>query len=103
MYACLDSAELSQKKLSEWNPMERDYLAQRNNYEIDDEAAGLALHGYGESVHAYSNRCELVHSQRVTIDLVASTSLRQAVFGENCVRIYTSRRVSSICVCCCFC
>ena len=49
-FVCIDSAELSQKKLSEWNPMERDYLAQRNNYGIDNEAAGLALHGYGECV-----------------------------------------------------
>ena len=49
----IDSMDVSHKKLSEWNPMERDYLALRNNYDIDDEAAGLALHGYGEH-HLFS-------------------------------------------------
>lgn len=31
-----------------WNPMESEYLAQRNTYSIDDEDAGLALHGYSK-------------------------------------------------------
>lgn len=44
------SEEPKQKELNVWNPMENDFLAQRNIYKIDDEDVGLALHGYSKYV-----------------------------------------------------
>lgn len=34
------------QQLQKWNPMESDFLAERNNYKIDDEDTVSALHGY---------------------------------------------------------
>lgn len=34
--------------LQHWNPMEDDYLSNRNIYKVNDEEAGLALEGYGK-------------------------------------------------------
>ena len=36
------------QRLQKWNPMESDFLAERNNYKIDDEDTVSALHGYSK-------------------------------------------------------
>lgn len=38
----------AQLSLKCWNPMESDFLAERNIYKIDDEDANLALQGYSK-------------------------------------------------------
>ena len=32
-----------------WNPMEADFLSRRNLYEVNDEDAGIAFDGFGET------------------------------------------------------
>jgi len=45
-------------ELNRWNPMEADYLSSRNNYSIDDEDPGSALHGYSrESKYFHMHTC----------------------------------------------
>ena len=38
----------TQQRLQKWNPMEVDFLAERNSYKIDDEDTVSALHGYSK-------------------------------------------------------
>ena len=38
----------TQQQLQKWNPMELDFLAERNSYKIDDEDTVSALHGYSK-------------------------------------------------------
>ena len=34
--------------IQQWNPMEADFLAPRNNYAYDDEDASIAIQGYSK-------------------------------------------------------
>ena len=43
-----DSDEKQSTKLRSWNPLETDFLADRNNYSIDDEDVGVMLDGYSK-------------------------------------------------------
>ena len=36
--------------LHSWNPMEDDFLSQRNLYEVDDEDAGTAFDGFSKFI-----------------------------------------------------
>ena len=34
-------------RMCDWDPMQADYLSEKNKYSIDDEDVGSAFHGYG--------------------------------------------------------
>lgn len=48
-FSLLESTNKNEvNNLNFWNPMEEDFLSNRNNYKIDDEDASLALEGYSK-------------------------------------------------------
>ena len=54
--------------IQQWNPMEADFLASRNNYAYDDEDASIAIQGYSEytisSNGIYYAFCIFIESSR---------------------------------------
>ena len=50
--------EHSSYTIQQWNPMEADFLASRNNYAYDDEDTSIVIQGYSECIICDCLVCE---------------------------------------------